>query len=146
MKIGLIGDGVADEAHRAGALEGIGTILARHFETLVASGAAVAAFSEIPAEFRQCGGQLIVALPPVPLAPQLEVLQSPEVRRPSTTRESLEALLGDIDALLCCPGGIATLHELLHFLDARLRGAALDRVLVYLHDRDKLPSPPCASN
>ena len=141
MKIGLIGDRVADGGGLPGALDGVGAILAQHFDRLVASGAAAAAFGEMLIEFCQSGGQLIVALPPASAAPPMESLQAVEVCRASTHAEYLEALLGDIDALLCCPGGLATLHELHHFLDAGLRTATLDRVRVYLYDRDKYFAP-----
>lgn len=144
MKIGLIGDRVPGVAPLPGALDGIGASLAQRYQTLVASGAAVAVFGELLTEFRQSGGQLIVALPPAPAAPAappMDALQAPEVHRASTHAQYLDALLGDIDALLCCPGGIATLHELHYFLDAGLRAAALNRVLVYLYDRDKYFAP-----
>ncbi len=141
MNIGLIGDSVEEMTRIAGAVDGMGAILARRFETLVASGAAAAAFGEILTEFRQSGGQLKVALPPVSPAPSIEMLHADEVCRTKTHAEYLEALLGGIDALVCCPGGIATLHELHHFLDAAVRASALDRAIVYLYDRDKYFAP-----
>jgi hypothetical protein len=141
LRIALIGGGLADEATLSGAFDGIGDLLARHYEMLVASSVAAAAFGELLTDFRQSGGRLVVAVPPSTAMPPVEASHAAEVHPASTREEYLEALLDGTEALLCCPGDIATFHELHHFLDAGLRVAALDRVRVYLYDRDKYFAP-----
>lgn len=141
MKIGLIGERVAEASSVPDLLDGLGAPLARRYETLVASAAAAPVFAGLLGEFRAASGRVVVVAPPTLAMPQVDGLQADEVHQARTPGDYLEALLGDLGALLCCPGGLATLHELHHFLDARRRAEALDRVLVYLYDRDKYFAP-----
>ncbi len=142
MKIGLIGERVAEASSVPDLLDGLGAPLARRYETLVASAAAAPAFAGLLGEFRAAGGRVVVVVPPTLATPEVDTLQAAEVHQARTPGDYLEALLGDLGALLCCPGGLATLHELHHFLAAAGRRAeALDRVLVYLYDRDKYFAP-----